>query len=137
MLRVLTFVLCCANFSACVFAYPIHPKFPPLEIGRAPCTYAPIVVDAVSAAVSATGFGLLETSAIRSASIKDAGGALFALGTLVFSGAAVWGSVQYSVCQQTDQVCFATATGLECADSQFECERRREELSATTACVTR
>ena len=136
MLRVLTFVLCCANCSACVFAYPIHPKFPPPEIGRAPCTYAPIVVDAVSAAVSVTGFGLLETSA-QSSSIKDAGGALFALGTVVFLGAAVWGSVQHSVCEQTDQVCFATATGLECADSQFECERRREELSATAACVTR
>lgn len=129
-------MLCCAKLSACVFAYPIHPKFPPPEIGRAPCTYAPIIVDAASGVASAAGFGLLETVE-HSSSIKDAGGALFALGTIVFLGAAVWGSVQYSVCQQTDQVCFATATGLECADSQFECERRREELSATSACVTR
>lgn len=130
-------MLCCATVSACVFAYPIHPQYPPPQSGRAPCTYAPIIVDAASAAVSVTGFGLLETSALRNSSIKDAGGALFALGTLVFLGAAVWGSVQYSVCQQSDQVCFATPTGLECSDSQLECERRREELSVTSPCVTR
>ena len=129
-------MLWCATLGACVAAYPIHPKFPPPEIGRAPCTYAPIIVDAAAAGVSVTGFALLETSS-ASSSIKDAGGALFALGTLVFLGAAIWGSVQHSVCEQTDQVCFATATGLECADSQFECERRREELSGSAECLAR
>jgi hypothetical protein len=136
MLRVLTFVLCCANCVACVAAYPIHPEFPPPEIGRAPCTYGPIVVDGAAAAASLAGFAVLETSS-ASSSIKDAGGALFGLGTVVFLGAAIWGSVQRSQCEQAEQYCFATPTGLECADSQLECERRREELSATAACMSR
>jgi len=129
-------MLWCANLVGCVAAYPIHPKFPPPEIGRASCTYAPIIVDAAAAVVSATGFIVLETSS-ASSSIKDAGGALFGLGTAAFLGAVIWGSVQHSVCVQADQYCFATPTGLECTDSELECERRREELSAPTACVAR
>ncbi|MEO6772695.1 MAG: hypothetical protein ABI467_06695 [Kofleriaceae bacterium] len=140
MLRVLTTLTCgltcSAMLVACVAVDPIHPEFPPPERGRAPCTYAPIVVDAAAAVASGAGLAVLETSS-QGAAIKDAGGALFTLGTVVFLGAAIWGAVQHAACEHADQYCFASATGLECTDSRVECERRRDELSATAACIAR